>query len=136
MGNFIDKETIKKLLPHREPMLLIDKLINIVPLKSATAIVKVKKEPIIIPKKTWAGIAVQRPIIVLIISLVPSDDPGSPTAIALAIAEDKYTNASSSAKPSPAMEDAENWHQAENVSELAASEYTDETNGGKSTKIT
>ena len=66
-------------------------------------IVKVKKEPIIIPKKTWAGIAVQRPIIVLIISLVPSDDPGSPTAIALAIAEDKYTNASSSAKPSPAI---------------------------------
>ena len=43
MSNSIDKETIKKLLPHREPMLLIDKLINIVPLKSATAIVNVKK---------------------------------------------------------------------------------------------
>ena len=42
MSNFIDKETIKKLLPHREPMLLIDKLIDIVPLKSATAI-EVKK---------------------------------------------------------------------------------------------
>ena len=41
--NFIDKETIKNLLPHREPMLLIDRLINIVPLKSATAIVKVEK---------------------------------------------------------------------------------------------
>tara|TARA_Y100000590_G_C15557024_1_gene953221 strand:- start:137 stop:598 length:462 start_codon:yes stop_codon:yes gene_type:complete len=39
----IDKETIKNLLPHREPMLLIDRLINIVPLKSATAIVKVEK---------------------------------------------------------------------------------------------
>ena len=44
MSNTITKEEIKKLLPHREPMLLIDKLINIVPLKSATAIVKVKKE--------------------------------------------------------------------------------------------
>ena len=43
MNNTIDKETIKKLLPHREPMLLIDKLTNIVPLKSATAIVNVKK---------------------------------------------------------------------------------------------
>ena len=41
--NSIDKETIKNLLPHREPMLLIDRLINIVPLKSATAIVKVQK---------------------------------------------------------------------------------------------
>ena len=39
----IDKKTIKSLLPHREPMLLIDKLINIVPLKSATAIMYVKK---------------------------------------------------------------------------------------------
>ena len=43
MSNSIDKEKIKKLLPHREPMLLVDKLINIVPLKSATAIVNVKK---------------------------------------------------------------------------------------------
>ncbi len=43
MSNSIDKDAIKKLLPHREPMLLIDKLINIVPLKSATAIVEVKK---------------------------------------------------------------------------------------------
>ena len=39
----IDKKKIESLLPHREPMLLIDKLINIVHLKSATAIVKVKK---------------------------------------------------------------------------------------------
>ena len=43
MGNSMDKDQIKKLLPHREPMLLIDKLINIVPLKSATGIVNVKK---------------------------------------------------------------------------------------------
>ena len=43
MTSSISKEEIQKLLPHREPMLLIDKLINIVPLKSATAIVNVKK---------------------------------------------------------------------------------------------
>ena len=43
MVNSINKDQIKKLLPHREPMLLIDKLINIVPLKSATGIVNVKK---------------------------------------------------------------------------------------------
>ena len=42
-SNSIDKNEIKKLLPHREPMLLIEKLINIVHLKSATAIVNVKK---------------------------------------------------------------------------------------------
>ena len=42
--NSIDKKEIEKLLPHREPMLLIDKLINIVHLKSATAIVNVKKD--------------------------------------------------------------------------------------------
>jgi len=42
-NNSIDKKEIERLLPHREPMLLIDKLINIVPLKSATAIVNVKK---------------------------------------------------------------------------------------------
>jgi len=39
----IDKKKIESLLPHREPMLLINKLINIVHLKSATAIVTVKK---------------------------------------------------------------------------------------------
>ena len=39
----IDKKKIQSLLPHREPMLLIDKLINIVHLKSATAIMHVKK---------------------------------------------------------------------------------------------
>ena len=41
-NNTIDKKKIESLLPHREPMLLIDKLINIVHLKSATAIVNVK----------------------------------------------------------------------------------------------
>ncbi len=41
--NSIDKKKIESLLPHREPMLLIDKLVNIVHLKSATAIVYVKK---------------------------------------------------------------------------------------------
>ena len=42
-SNSIDKKEIERLLPHRKPMLLVDKLINIVPLKSATAIVNVKK---------------------------------------------------------------------------------------------
>ena len=42
-NNSIDKKEIERLLPHREPMLLIDRLVNIVPLKSATAIVNVKK---------------------------------------------------------------------------------------------
>ena len=39
----IDRKKIESLLPHREPMLLVDKLIDIIPLKSATAIVNVKK---------------------------------------------------------------------------------------------
>ena len=42
-NNSIDKKKIENLLPHREPMLLVDKLINIVHLKSAIAIVNVKK---------------------------------------------------------------------------------------------
>ena len=42
-NNSIDKKEIERLLPHREPMLLVDRLINIVPLKSATAIVEVRK---------------------------------------------------------------------------------------------
>ena len=41
--SFIDKKDIEALLPHREPMLLVDKLTNIVPSKSATAVVNVKK---------------------------------------------------------------------------------------------
>tara|TARA_Y100000590_G_scaffold64744_1_gene69802 strand:- start:16108 stop:16563 length:456 start_codon:yes stop_codon:yes gene_type:complete len=43
-NNSIDRKKIESLLPHRHPMLLIDSLINIVHLKSATAIVNVKKE--------------------------------------------------------------------------------------------
>ena len=44
MNNSIDRKKIESLLPHRAPMLLIDKLIDIVPLKSATAIMHVKKD--------------------------------------------------------------------------------------------
>ena len=39
----LNKKDIENLLPHREPMLLIDELINIKKLSSATAIVNVKK---------------------------------------------------------------------------------------------
>ncbi len=39
----LNKKQIKDLLPHREPMLLIDELFNIKKLFSATAIVNVKK---------------------------------------------------------------------------------------------
>ena len=44
MSNSLSKEQIKELLPHREPMLLLDELINIKKLHSATAIVNVTKE--------------------------------------------------------------------------------------------
>ena len=44
MSDSISKEQIEGLLPHRKPMLLIDKLINIKKLKSATAIMYVKKD--------------------------------------------------------------------------------------------
>jgi 3-hydroxyacyl-[acyl-carrier-protein] dehydratase len=40
----LDKNQIKELLPHREPMLLIDELHNIRKLQSATAILNVKKD--------------------------------------------------------------------------------------------
>lgn len=43
MNDKIDNNTIKKLLPHREPMLLISELINIKKLISATGVVQVKK---------------------------------------------------------------------------------------------
>ncbi|MDC1177108.1 3-hydroxyacyl-ACP dehydratase FabZ [Candidatus Pelagibacter sp.] len=39
----LNKKEIIELLPHREPMLLIDELIDIIHLKSATAIVNVSK---------------------------------------------------------------------------------------------
>ena len=44
MSNGLKKEEIKQLLPHREPMLLLDQLIDIKKLHSATAIVNVTKE--------------------------------------------------------------------------------------------
>ena len=44
MSDKLNKDQIKKLLPHREPMLLIDELINIKELQSATAIVNVKED--------------------------------------------------------------------------------------------
>ena len=44
MSNSLSKEQIKNLLPHREPMLLLDELINIKKLHSATAIVNVTEE--------------------------------------------------------------------------------------------
>ena len=40
----LDKKQIANLLPHREPMLLIDELHDIEKLSSATAIVYVKKD--------------------------------------------------------------------------------------------
>ena len=43
MSNKLSKEDIKNLLPHREPMLLIDELLDIVKLKSAKAVVNVRK---------------------------------------------------------------------------------------------
>ena len=44
MTESLNKLQIHNLLPHREPMLLIDELINIKKLFSATAIVNVKKD--------------------------------------------------------------------------------------------
>ena len=44
MTDKLNKKQIIDLLPHREPMLLIDELINIKKLFSATAIVHVKKD--------------------------------------------------------------------------------------------
>ena len=41
--NKLNKEQIEKLLPHREPMLLIDELYDIIKLKSAVGVVQVKK---------------------------------------------------------------------------------------------
>ena len=44
MSISLTKEQIKKLLPHREPMLLLDQLIDIKKLHSGTAIVNVTKK--------------------------------------------------------------------------------------------
>ena len=40
----ISKKEIENLIPHREPFLLIDKLINIVPMISATGIMNITKD--------------------------------------------------------------------------------------------
>ena len=40
----LNRQQIIDLLPHREPMLLIDELVDIINLKSATAIMHVKKD--------------------------------------------------------------------------------------------
>ena len=39
----INKEEIESLIPHRKPFLLIDKLIDIVPMISATGVMNIKK---------------------------------------------------------------------------------------------
>ena len=44
MSDSLSKKQIIELLPHREPMLLLDELINIKKLFSATAIVNVRKD--------------------------------------------------------------------------------------------
>jgi len=44
MTNSINRKEIENLLPHRDPMLLIDELVDVKELKSATAIVNVKKD--------------------------------------------------------------------------------------------
>ena len=44
MSDSLTKNQIKELLPHREPMLLLDQLVNIKKLHSGTAIVNVTKE--------------------------------------------------------------------------------------------
>ena len=44
MSDSLTKEQIKQLLPHREPMLLLDQLVNIKKLHSGTAILNVTKE--------------------------------------------------------------------------------------------
>ena len=53
MSDKLSKEQIKELLPHREPMLLIDELINIKKLQSATAIVRVKKTVFLFKDIFW-----------------------------------------------------------------------------------
>ena len=49
----LNKKEIRDLLPHREPMLLIDELIDIKKLHSATAIMNVKKKCILC-KRTFS----------------------------------------------------------------------------------
>ena len=44
----LNKKEIENLLPHREPMLLIDKLHDIKKVSSATGVVNVKKDSFIV----------------------------------------------------------------------------------------
>ena len=44
MSKILNLEDIKKLLPHREPMLLIEKISNIVPMQSATGHINVSSD--------------------------------------------------------------------------------------------
>lgn len=44
MNKILNLEDIKKLLPHREPMLLIEKISNIVPMQSATGHINVSSD--------------------------------------------------------------------------------------------
>ena len=44
MSNSLNKNQIKKLLPHREPMLLIDELVDIKKLSSATGVLYLKTD--------------------------------------------------------------------------------------------
>ena len=44
MKNQLNKSEIKDLLPHREPMLLVDKLSHIIPMVSATGHINVTKD--------------------------------------------------------------------------------------------
>ena len=40
----LNKDQIRNLLPHREPMLLVDEIYNIKKLHSATALIKVRND--------------------------------------------------------------------------------------------
>ncbi len=44
MNKILNLEDIKKLLPHRDPMLLIEKISNIVPMQSATGHINVSSD--------------------------------------------------------------------------------------------
>ena len=48
MNNHLNQDEIRNLLPHREPMLLINELKNIVKLKSATGIMNVLKDSVFV----------------------------------------------------------------------------------------
>ena len=54
MSDSLTKEQIKQLLPHREPMLLLDQLVDIKKLHSGTAILNVTKESFFLSLKLLA----------------------------------------------------------------------------------